>query len=57
MAKLSVSVDVKNLELFSDMMQCFRNVLDDERVPESLRNEAKEKVAAILDKHEKEDSQ
>lgn len=47
---MKVNVDVTNLELFIDLARLIKEVIDDSRIEESIREEYKDKVLSLSTK-------
>lgn len=48
MAKPTITVDVKNLEVFKSLAECTTVFLSDERIDKSIRQEHYDRIAQFL---------
>lgn len=48
----SLSVDIKNLDIFKDLAEVTQSFVEDERIPKDIREEYKNKIYEIAVKSE-----
>jgi len=58
MAKLTVNVDIKDLDIYKELISIMKDMTEDERIPVNVREEYKDRTIGIVyDAEEKQDTQ
>lgn len=50
MADLSVKIDVTKTDVFNEFVSILKGVIEDERVPDEVKQEIKDKINSLINK-------